>query len=70
MELTDLILNDPAASYWLKDALGSALKRDPVDAANDADNLAAALRLHCKQVLAERQGYIQPELEFFKPNSE
>ena len=28
------VLADPAASYWLKDALRSALKRDPVDAAN------------------------------------
>ncbi len=65
MELTDLILNDPAVSFWLKDALRSALERDPVDAARDADNLAASLRLHCNQVLAERQGSIQPDIEFF-----
>ena len=31
------VLGDPAASFWLKDALRSALDRDPVDAANDAE---------------------------------
>lgn len=29
----DEVLADPAASYWLKTALRSALCRDPVDAA-------------------------------------
>jgi hypothetical protein len=29
------VLSDPMASLWLKDALRSALLRDPVDAAND-----------------------------------
>jgi len=33
------VLSDPAASFWLKDALRSALARDPVDAANDAEVL-------------------------------
>lgn len=37
------ILNDPSASFWLKDALRSALQRDPVDAARDAEVLAAVL---------------------------
>jgi hypothetical protein len=37
------VLGDPAASFWLKDALQSALQRDPVDAANDADVLARLL---------------------------
>jgi hypothetical protein len=32
----DHILNDPCASYWLKDAVRLLLKRDPVDAASDA----------------------------------
>jgi len=34
------VLEDPAASYWLKAALRSALSRDPVDAANDSAVLA------------------------------
>lgn len=37
------ILNDQAASSWLRSALRSALDRDPVDALNDALVLAAAL---------------------------
>ena len=34
---------DPALSYWFKCALTEALKRDPVDAANDASLLALVL---------------------------
>jgi hypothetical protein len=30
------ILNNPAASFWLKNALEAALRRDPLDAAKDA----------------------------------
>lgn len=37
------ILNDPLASNWIKDALRSALDRDPIDAANDAELLASLL---------------------------
>lgn len=37
------LLDDPAASYWLKHALAGALRRDPVDAANDAEALSALL---------------------------
>ena len=32
----DEVLADPAASHWMKDALRSALARDPVDVANEA----------------------------------
>ena len=39
----DQILADPAASSWLKTALASALERDPVDAANDAEILVNLL---------------------------
>jgi hypothetical protein len=45
------ILNDPSASYWLKNALRAALDRDPVDAARDAEILAAALSDRCDAVL-------------------
>lgn len=37
------VLGDPAASDWLRDALRSAMVRDPVDAANDAEVLARLL---------------------------
>ena len=37
------ILADPATSRWLRDALRSALVRDPVDAANEAEVLARVL---------------------------
>lgn len=36
-------LKDPAASDWLRDALRTAMERDPVDAANDAEVLARLL---------------------------
>lgn len=43
----DAILTSPSASFWLKDALKAALQRDPVDAANDAESLAAVLVNRC-----------------------
>ena len=45
------ILADPAASFWLQAALRSALARDPVDAANDAEVLARLLNRHCRSIL-------------------
>jgi hypothetical protein len=45
------VLADPAASHWLKAALRSALTRDPVDAANDADVLAQLLDRRVRAVL-------------------
>ena len=38
------ILVDVSASDWVKDALRSALERDPVDVLNDAETLVKALR--------------------------
>jgi hypothetical protein len=46
----DAILNNPSASLWLKDALRSALQRDPVDAARDAELLAVVLISRCPAV--------------------
>jgi len=51
-EIEEVLLN-PAASYWLKAALRSALARDPVDAAHDADILARLLYRRCQEILAE-----------------
>lgn len=38
------ILDDPCASFWIKNALRSAFGRDPVDALNDAELLADILQ--------------------------
>lgn len=48
--ITD-VLADPAASTWLKSALRDALRRDPVDALNDALVLATLLEAHLRQAL-------------------
>ena len=45
------VLGDPAASSWLKACLCSALPRDPVDAANDAEILAQLLERRCRDIL-------------------
>ena len=47
------VLRDPSASFWLKAALRSALSRDPVDAANDAEVLALLLDRRCRSMLRE-----------------
>ena len=48
----DEVLADPAASFWLKTALCSALNRDPVDAAHDSEILARLLEDRCDQILS------------------
>lgn len=47
------VLFDPAASSWQKDALRSALARDPVDAANDAEVLFRLLDGRCHKLVSE-----------------
>lgn len=47
----EAVLEDPAASFWLKDALRSALLRDPVDATNDSEVLARLLDRRCRDIL-------------------
>lgn len=37
------VLADPTTSYWLSDALKSALTRDPLDALRDAEILTLLL---------------------------
>lgn len=44
------VLKDPAASTWLKNALRSAVSRDPVDAANDAEVLYRLLDQRCQSL--------------------
>ena len=50
------VLADPAASYWLKESLMSALSRDPVDAAHDAEILARLLQRRCRAILSHDRG--------------
>lgn len=45
------VLADPATSDWLKSSLTTALRRDPVDALNDALVLAALLDTQLRKVL-------------------
>ena len=40
------IISDPAASYWLKDAVRALLSRDVVDAMTDAETLSTCVREH------------------------
>lgn len=47
----ECVMHNFATSYWLKSALSSALERDPIDAANDAEVLAQLLNAHCASVL-------------------
>lgn len=49
------VLDDPAASFWLKAAIRSALSRDPVDAANDAELLSRLLARRCDEILRDSQ---------------
>jgi hypothetical protein len=42
------VAEDPAASGWLKDALLSAINRDPADAANDVETLRTILLQRAK----------------------
>jgi len=67
LPLIEQVLDDPAASNWLKNALMAALQRDAVDAANDAALLAALLERRanallscCRQAAADG---IQPGLD-------
>ena len=48
----DEVLADFSASHWIKDALRSALNRDPVDAANDAAFLCALLNKRADAAMA------------------
>lgn len=45
------VLADPSASDWLKSALRSAMRRDIVDALNDAGFLADLLTARLESVL-------------------
>ena len=46
------LIADPATSYWLRDALVSALERDPFDAERDALTLANVLTRNLDALIA------------------
>jgi hypothetical protein len=46
------ILSGLGTSTWLKNALTTALDRDPVDAVNDAELLATVLGRRADQIMA------------------
>ena len=54
MRSLDDLLDDPSYSWWFKAALRSALERDPVDSANDAQVLANILRDYADNFLKEQ----------------
>ena len=49
----EAVRTDPSCSRWLCEALTTALARDPVDAANDADALSMILEMRAKAMLHE-----------------
>jgi hypothetical protein len=55
--MTDLmcqIMEDPTASYWLKDAIKALMQRDILDAARDAETLHLVLKDYRDQILSRR----------------
>lgn len=52
LPLIEQVLDDQAASNWLRNALMAALQRDAVDAANDAALLAALLERRANALLS------------------
>lgn len=51
----DLVLQDRCTSTWLRTSLEMALKRDPLDASNDAELLSALLSEHRDAILYASQ---------------
>ena len=46
------VLRDPNVSNWLKSTVIDSLERDPIDAANDAEILAALLQARAEVILS------------------
>ena len=61
--LCKAILVDVSASDWVKDALRSALKRDPVDALNDAETLVKTLRVNLDDIQRRVNEFMNEYLE-------
>lgn len=52
----EALLGNPDASLWLRHALASALERDPVDVATEAEIVAQVLRLRAEAALSGGPG--------------
>lgn len=52
--LPSVILNDPASSFWLKEAVVQSLRRDPVDALDDAEVLVEVLKGRLQELQEKR----------------
>jgi hypothetical protein len=52
------IIANPATSYWLSDALKAALKRDTIDAAHDAEQLANLLTQRAQEQTANALAWL------------
>lgn len=50
----DTMLNNPRASYWMKQSIRILMKGDPLQAANEAETLAQVMRQHAIAVLGGR----------------
>ncbi len=60
-----VVIADPAASYWLRDALRAAIARDPVDAVTDAALLVDMLQPWATAILEAQAAHaLEPALPF------
>ena len=53
LETRAAIVADPAASYWLREAMAALEKRDPIDALKDAEALALLSQLRANEILGK-----------------
>jgi hypothetical protein len=44
------VVEDPSTSHWLKQSLVGAINRDPVNAANDAEELCQILQMRAAAI--------------------
>lgn len=50
LEVRTAIISDSSTTYWLRDAMATLEKRDPVDALKDAETLALLAQLRAKEI--------------------
>lgn len=52
------VIQDPSTSYWLRDALKTAMQRDPLDVASDAEYLAMLFAKRAQEKAAEAMAWL------------
>ena len=52
------IIQDPSTSYWLRDALKTAMQRDPLDVASDAEYLAMLFAKRAQDKATEAMAWL------------